>query len=268
MTQAFATIVREESLTALWKGHLTGQVLSMSFTTANLLWFDFLTRLVADMWPGSIENPNSKLLTHFCCGGTAASLTMLTSQPIDVVRTRFVAQGEPRVYTSIADACRKILANEGVRGFYKGAVPAIILVAPESAFRFAIYQFLNSQWTKFYNIYASKVLSDGERSPNIGMLQSGVNGSLSGVAAKTLVYPFDLAKKRLQIQGFEEARKPFGKVEKFTGLLNCFSVTIKKEGMRGIYKGYVPSMWKAAASSGTIFFLYELFSNLARSLKS
>ena len=30
-------------------------------------------------------------------GGIAAGLTVLTSQPIDVIRTRLVAQGEPRV---------------------------------------------------------------------------------------------------------------------------------------------------------------------------
>jgi solute carrier family 25 thiamine pyrophosphate transporter 19 len=98
-------------------------------------------------------------------------------------------------------------------------------------------------------------------------LQTSLNGSLSGVTAKTIVYPFDVTKKRLQIQGFEEARQTFGKVVKFTGLFNCIYVTIKQEGIFGLYKGYLPSMLKAAFSSGLIFFTYESLSNLVRRAK-
>ena len=100
------------------------------------------------------------------------------------------------------------------------------------------------------------------------MAQSSLNGALAGCVAKTIVYPFDLAKKRLQIQGFEEARVKFGKVQKFTGLFNCFSITIRNEGLVGIYKGYYPSMLKAAFSSGLAFFFYENLSNFVRNMKS
>jgi solute carrier family 25 thiamine pyrophosphate transporter 19 len=37
-------------------------------------------------------------------------------------------------------------------------------------------------------------------------------GSLAGLVAKVVVYPLDLSKKRLQVQGFEEARLHFGRV--------------------------------------------------------
>lgn len=37
-------------------------------------------------------------------------------------------------------------------------------------------------------------------------------GSTAGFIAKAGIYPFDLAKKRLQVQGFENARSKFGKV--------------------------------------------------------
>lgn len=39
-----------------------------------------------------------------------------------------------------------------------------------------------------------------------------VCGSLAGIGAKISVYPLDVARKRLQIQGFQHGRKGFGKV--------------------------------------------------------
>lgn len=43
-------------------------------------------------------------------------------------------------------------------------------------------------------------------------LGSLVCGCLAGVCAKTSVYPLDVARKRLQIQGFQHYRIGFGKV--------------------------------------------------------
>jgi len=39
-----------------------------------------------------------------------------------------------------------------------------------------------------------------------------IAGSGAGLLAKAGIYPLDLAKKRLQVQGFEIARVKFGKV--------------------------------------------------------
>lgn len=39
-----------------------------------------------------------------------------------------------------------------------------------------------------------------------------VCGSLAGIGAKMFVYPLDVARKRLQIQGFQYGRIGFGKV--------------------------------------------------------
>ena len=119
-----------------------------------------------------------------------------------------------KIYKNIPDAVKQIYAKEGLKGFYKGTVPAIILVTPESAFRFGIYQFLNSNWSKIIDLIKrnKKSLNIDLNDHEIGMLQSTLNGSVSGVLSKTIVYPFDLAKKRLQIQGFEDARKGFGQV--------------------------------------------------------
>jgi hypothetical protein len=40
------------------------------------------------MYPQTIATENRKILSHFLCGGVAASFTMITNQPVDVIRTR------------------------------------------------------------------------------------------------------------------------------------------------------------------------------------
>lgn len=72
-----------------------------------------------------------------------------------------------------------------------------------------------------------------------------------------MIYPLDLVKKRLQIQGFEEARQPFGKVTKYSGLVHCFKKMIQEEGYLGLYKGLSPSLLKAVFVSGTMFCVYD-----------
>ena len=111
------------------------------------------------------------------------------------------------------DAFSQIYKKEGIRGLYKGTSASIVLTAPEAAIRFGAYQFLNNNVSRIRSLFKKSLDNDSdEESSTIGMLQSSVNGALSGIVAKTLVYPFDLIKKRLQIQGFEEGRVKFGQV--------------------------------------------------------
>lgn len=62
------------------------------------------------------------------------------------------------------------------------------------------------------------------------------NGALAGLGSKTITYPLDLTKKRLQIQGFSEYRKTYGKFFECSGIYSCLSKTVKTEGFLGNYK--------------------------------
>lgn len=72
-----------------------------------------------------------------------------------------------------------------------------------------------------------------------------ISGALSGITSKIAVYPFDLVRKRLQVQGND--------VSWYVCLLNI----VKQEGYRSLYKGLAPSLIKVAPANAVTFMIFE-----------
>ena len=60
-----------------------------------------------------------------------------------------------------------------------------------------------------------------------------------------LIFAFVVVFFPLQkIQGFQEARETFGRVQKYNGMLDCFRIILREEGAFGFFKGLAPSTLK------------------------
>ncbi|XP_053903770.1 mitochondrial thiamine pyrophosphate carrier [Malaclemys terrapin pileata] len=246
-------ILHEEGLTAFWKGHVPAQLLSISYGAVQFVTFECLTELVHNATPYDTRN----FIVHFVCGGLAACTATMTVQPLDTLRTRFAAQGEPKVYQNLRHAVVTMYQTEGPLTFYRGLTPTIIAVFPYAGLQFSFYNLLQQ-------LYKRVMPSEGM---NAGNVKNLVCGSCAGVISKTLTYPFDLFKKRLQVGGFEQARAAFGQVRTYKGLMDCAGQIVREEGPVGLFKGLSPSLLKAALSTGFTFFWYEFFCNLLYALK-
>lgn len=118
--QASRCIYSEEGLSAFWKGHTPAQLLSICFGAVQVdpvkfklqqtqqncyhnvtecvfmlqfASFEFLTEVVHKSTAYDSQTPG----VHFVCGGLAACSATVVCQPLDTLRTRFAAQGEPKV---------------------------------------------------------------------------------------------------------------------------------------------------------------------------
>ncbi|KAG7505488.1 hypothetical protein JOB18_032701 [Solea senegalensis] len=249
--QASRCIYSEEGLSAFWKGHIPAQMLSICFGAVQFASFEFLTETVHKSTPYDSRTAG----VHFVCGGLAACSATVVCQPLDTLRTRFAAQGEPKVYRNLRHAVSTMCRSGGALTFYHGLLPTLMAVFPYAGLQFF-----------FYNVFKELLAPPPNSGKSGGNMRSLVCGSGAGIISKTLTYPFDLFKKRLQVRGFEAARVHFGQVRNYRGLVDCMVQIAQEEGVRGFFKGLSPSLVKAALSTGFTFFWYEFFLNAIQNL--
>ena len=83
-------------------------------------------------------------------------------------------------------------------------------------------------------------------------------GILASVFAKTGVFPLDLIRKRLQVQGPARAMFASGQVPEYTrSVWQTGKAVVAREGWRGLYKGLGISLIKAAPTSAITMWSYE-----------
>ncbi|XP_070581332.1 mitochondrial thiamine pyrophosphate carrier-like [Ptychodera flava] len=256
LIQASKLIFREEKISAFWKGHVPAQLLCIVFGSVQFVSFEWVTKAGHHILPYKWSHGNCKPAYHFVCGGIAGCAASVAAQPFDVVRTRLVAQGEPKLYTGISDAVRKMYVREGVSSFYKGISPTLLEIFPHAGLQFGFYAFFKLLWEQVFDISRPDMTT--------GAMESLFCGAASGICSKAIILPLDVVKKRLQVQGFEKARAQFGKVRMYDGISDCFVRIVKEEGIRGLFKGLSASVVKGAVSVGLTFLVYEQCCNYMR----
>ncbi|KAF8924505.1 mitochondrial thiamine pyrophosphate transporter [Dissophora ornata] len=210
----------------------------------------------------------------FIAGANAGIVATASTYPFDLLRTRFAVQRDIK-------ASRHIYQLDGIRGFYRGMSPALIQVVPYMGIVFGSYDTLKSlaAWLKYKaNIessYSKPTITTGSSLPSsqpenekrkkrkVGKFFLGIEdlmcGALSGIISKTGVYPLDMVRKRLQIQGSEQQKMSM-KIysEKLpNSVWRCIVHIVRMEGYLALYKGLLPGLVKAAPSSAVTFLVFS-----------
>lgn len=129
-----------------------------------------------------------------------------------------------------------------MKGFFQGVGAGVGQIVPYMGLFFSAYETLRPP-------LASLSLPFGSGDATAGVLAS--------VFAKTGVFPLDLIRKRLQVQGprrvsFAEGRVPvYGKGVWVTG-----KAIVVKEGWKGLYRGLGVGLVKAAPASAITMWTY------------
>jgi solute carrier family 25 phosphate transporter 23/24/25/41 len=183
------------------------------------------------------------------CGGLAGITSVTCTYPLDIVRTRLSIQSASFKNLKRVDGEKlpgmwgvltSMYKNEG--GFlalYRGIVPTVAGVAPYVGLNFMVYEIARTQFT-----------IEGQKEPGaIGKLAAG---AVSGAVAQTITYPFDVLRRRFQINTMS------GMGYQYSGIGNAIFMIVKTEGVKGLYKGIVPNLLKVVPSMASNWWSFEM----------
>lgn len=128
---------------------------------------------------------------------------------------------------------------------------------------FGIYSSLNEVAVKYRN-------EQEEGDPDAWMSLSKAlsyvgSGAVAGLVSKLAVYPFDTVKKRMQMRHVPRCQT-YGVIPVYSSSWACFLDVLRQEGIRGLYKGTVPSLLKSVVAASSTFATYELTLEVLRHL--
>ncbi|KAI1810570.1 mitochondrial dicarboxylate carrier protein [Poronia punctata] len=238
-------ILKHEGITGLWKGNVPAELMYVSYAAIQFTAYRSTTMLIHRLIPEEHRLPHA--IESFLSGATAGATATATTYPLDLLRTRFAAQGNDRVYASLRRAVWQIHHDEGMKGFFRGLAPGLAQIVPLMGTFFAIYE------------TARLPLGEMKLPWGSGDATAGV---IASVIAKTAVFPLDLVRKRIQVQGPTRSQYIHKNIPEYRGTISSIQQIVKKEGMRGLYRGLTVSLLKAAPASAVTMWTYERILNL------
>jgi solute carrier family 25 (adenine nucleotide translocator) protein 4/5/6/31 len=228
----FKRVYAEQGFRSYWRGNLVNCLRYAPQQGSALAFNDFLNNVFpnynsqTDFWKG--------FATRLTSGGLAGALANTICYPFDFARTRLASDlksGKPQ-FKGIADCIATTVKQQGIVGLYTGWV-----VTCMGAFVYRAGQLGCFKQIQDLNPYQK---------------DKGTLGAISSFCAVTVArtvvmpfnYPFDTVRRRMML----ESEKPHS-VRVYKGSWDCFSQVLKKEGLKGMYKGMVPELFRGIGGS-------------------
>jgi len=228
----FSRVKSEQGFWAFWRGNLVNCLRYAPQQGSALAFNDLLNKLFpvynskTDFW----KSVSSKLVS----GGLAGAIANTICYPFDFARTRLASdlkkgQGQ---FKGIWDCIWTTLKNQGITGLYTGWTVTVM-----GAFVYRAGQLGLFKQIQDLNPYQAD-------KGTIGAISSFVAVTTARTVIMPFNYPFDTVRRRMML---ESEKSIANRVYK--GSLDCFFQVLKKEGLRGMYKGMVPELFRGVGGS-------------------
>lgn len=211
------------SLLALWMGNGINCIKIAPEMALKLYAFDTLLSRVAQ------DADNISASERFLAGGCAGAMAEFAVYPLDVMRTR-MATGKYGNLRQVVHAVTK--DGGGIHGFYAGLTPSIIGIVPYAAIDLSVYSVLKE--------YAVEYCERHEQHASVPLLLSC--GMASSATAASLTFPIMVIRCKAQATGMS-----IGNVVQ----------ALWKEGVRGFYRGFAPSLMTVMPATSISYAAYE-----------
>ncbi|KAG8053112.1 hypothetical protein GUJ93_ZPchr0001g31390 [Zizania palustris] len=202
-----------------------------------------------EFWPEFLASSWGK---EFVAGGVGGMAGVLAGHPLDTLRIRLqqppppvspgITAGPGRPASAIA-LLRGILRAEGPSALYRGMGAPLASVAFQNAMAFQVYAIL------------SRSLDSPSSMPEPPSYTSVALAGVGTGALQTLILsPVELVKIRLQLEAAGQKHRRPGDHH---GPVDMARDILRREGVRGIYRGLAVTALRDAPAHGVYFWTYE-----------
>uniref|UniRef100_M4BM04 Uncharacterized protein n=1 Tax=Hyaloperonospora arabidopsidis (strain Emoy2) TaxID=559515 RepID=M4BM04_HYAAE len=129
-------VEKEEGLAALLRGVRPNMIRAMLLTTGQIAAYD-LTK--STLLTNQMVLMQDDLQTHVVASVVAGLVATTACAPADVVKTRLM-NTHAQEYTSATACFLQVVKHEGVRGLYKGWLPAYMRLGPQTLLTFVFLE--------------------------------------------------------------------------------------------------------------------------------
>jgi len=251
--QALGKMWREEGWRGFMRGNGTNCIRIFPYSAVQFSSYNFYRRNIFESYPGADLGAGTRLV----CGGMAGITSVLCTYPLDIVRTRLSIQSasfselgqKPQKLPGMwATGVHVYQTEGGARALYRGIVPTVAGVAPYVGLNFMVYESVRKYLTP-----------EGDKNPNAG--RKLLAGAVSGGIAQTCTYPFELLRRRFQINTMS------GMGYQYKSIPDAVRVIVAQEGLKGLYKGITPNLLKVAPSMASSWLSFEVTRDFFLGLK-
>ncbi|KAF4548526.1 putative mitochondrial carrier protein 16 [Elsinoe fawcettii] len=213
----------------------------------------------------TFNNGQEAAWVHLLAAANAGIVTGTATNPIWLVKTRLQldkataektgAGLDGRKYKNALDCTMQTVRTEGIRGLYRG-LTASYLGVTESTLQWVLYEQMKGSLA----LREARMAASGKQMTSwddavswFGKL--GAAGGAKFIAA-LVTYPHEVVRTRLRQAPVttDSAGRP---QLKYTGLIQCFKLIWREEGMAALYGGLTPHMLRVVPSAAIMFGMYE-----------
>lgn len=180
------------------------------------------------------EKDTEFILKSLLAGGVAGMCSKSAVAPLDRIKILLQAHNAHYSHFGVFSGLREVVRHESLLALYKGNGAQMVRVFPYAATQFTSFE-LYSQM--FRNLLGSQ--------SHIAKLLSG---SCAGATAVAITYPLDIIRARLAFQV----------AQRYAGILHAATSIFKEEGVRGLYRGFLPTLCGMIPYAGFSFYCFEM----------